>query len=376
MTVGSPHRLSEGARRLPVPPLLVDLGGWAWRILLLLGVGWVLLQTVLRFELVTIPLALATLVTALLAPLTTMLRRRRLPRVLSTVLIVLPVVVVTGGVLAWIFQRAINQYPALVAQLGTAVQRLPVPSSALMDLRDRVVSEITSHESLITQSALQGLLTGAELVTGALLTVLFSLILLTDGDRMWQWIVRSFPRGAHGNLDEAGRFAFGQLSAWIQGTVLVALFHATVVAVTLLILGVPLVVALALIVFVASFVPIVGAFAGGGLAVLVTFAFSGPTGALILLGLLLLDDQIEAHVLQPFLIGRYVSLHPFVVAVVITVGTVLAGLPGTLFAVPLTAAIHAAFQHITLPRVPEPASNDSPGMPGVARRRHKRAGRA
>lgn len=377
MTGGSPHQPAPKAHRLPVPLLLADLGGWAWRVLLLLAVGWVILHAVLRFELIAVPLAVALLVAAFLSPLTSGLRRLGLPRVLTTVAIVLPAFVVVGVVLAWIVQTAVNQYPALVSQLGTAVQRLPVPSNTLMDLRDKVVAEITSHQSELTQSALQGLLTGAKLLTGTLLALLFTLILLTDGDRMWLRLLRSFPTRARDTMDDAGRHAFGQLSAWIRGTVLIALFHATAVTVTLLLLGVPLVVPLALVVFIGSFVPLVGIFIGGGLAVLVTFAFSGPTGAAVMLGVLVVADQVEAHVLQPFLIGRYVRLHPFVVATVITAGAIVAGLPGTLFAVPLTAAIHAAFQRIELPEAPDAAmtpGHQRPRMPNLRRRRRTSTG--
>lgn len=358
-------------RRLPVPALLVDLGSWAWRVLLLLALGWVALQALLRFELVAVPLAVALLVAAMLSPLTALLRRQGLSRGLTTALIVGPAFVVVGAVLAWIVQTAVNEYPQLVSQLSSALQRLPVPSSTLMDLRDKAASVIGSHQSLLAQSALQGLLTGARLLTGSLLALLFSLILLTDGDRMWQWVVRSFPGGARDTMDEAGRHAFGQLSSWIRGTVLIALFHAVVVAVTLLVLGVPLVVPLALVVFVGSFIPLIGVFVGGGLSALVAFAFSGYAGALVLVAVVVVADQVEAHVLQPFLVGRYVRLHPFVVATVIMGGAIIAGLPGTLFAVPLTAAVHAAFQHIELPRTDSaaPPGHLRPRMPGFTRRR-------
>ncbi len=152
---------------------------------------------------------------------------------------------------------------------------------------------------------------------------------------------------------------------------LIAVFHSVVLAVTLVVLGAPMVAPLAVVVFLGSFIPVVGAFIGGGPAVLVAFASSGLTGALIVLGVLLIDNQVESHVLQPFLVGRYVRLHPFVVAAVITAGAILAGLPGALLAVPVTAAVYGAVQRIDLPLEP-PGGRGRSRMHRLARRGWRR----
>jgi predicted PurR-regulated permease PerM len=112
--------------------------------------------------------------------------------------------------------------------------------------------------------------------------------------------------------------------------------------VTLAVLGVPLVAPLAVLVFIGGFIPLIGAVVFGGLAVLVTLVTNGPTAALVVLIVLIVGNQIESHVLQPFVVGRHVSLHPMAIAVTLTSGAVLAGLPGAIFAVPLVAAVNAA----------------------------------
>jgi putative heme transporter len=138
-----------------------------------------------------------------------------------------------------------------------------------------------------------------------------------------------------------------------------------------LLLHVPLVAPLAILVFLGSFIPLVGAVLSGALAALVTFATHGVAAAVVLVVVLLVDNQVEAHVLQPFLVGRYVRLHPFVVAVVITAGALLAGLAGALLAVPFTAALYAALTHLPEPdavrarprraRIPRRHARGSPG---------------
>jgi predicted PurR-regulated permease PerM len=342
------HRREE--RRLPVPPLLADLAAWSWRLLLVGAACWLLLQVFLRLELVTVPLAAMILLCALLWPGVALLRDHGVPRVLATLVVLVLAVVVAGLVVTWVVDQAMAQSGDLASELGDSVSRLPVRSSTLVHLRDQVVQEIGAHRSDLTQQAITGVVTGARLLTGAVLTILLTVIALADGDRMWTWCLRLLGRRARVVVGDAAQHAFFRLSGWVRGTVLIAVFHSVVVAVTLLVLRVPLVAPLAVVVFIGSFVPLAGALLAGGLAVLVSFAAQGPVAALVLLVVLLVDNQVEAHLLLPFLVGRYVRLHPFVVALAVPTGALLGGLPGTLLAVPVTAALHAALQRVELPR--------------------------
>ena len=344
-----------------MPPLLGDLAGWSWRLLLVLGTCWLLVQAFLRLELVTLPLAATILLCALLWPAVALLRGHGVPRVLATSAVLLLGMAVAGLVVTWVVGQAMAQSGDLAAELGTSVGKLPVRSATLMHLRDELVAEISAHRSDLTQQAITGVVTGAQLLTGVVLTVLLTVIALTDGDRMWAWCLRMLGSRARSVVGDAAQHAFFRLSGWVRGTVLIGVFHSAVVAVTLLVLGVPLVAPLAVLVFVGSFVPLVGALVAGGLAVLVTFAAQGPVAALVMLVVLLVDNQVEAHVLLPFLVGRYVRLHPFVVALAVPTGAILGGLPGTLLAVPVVAALHAALQRVELPRA-------GPTAPGRRRR--------
>jgi predicted PurR-regulated permease PerM len=178
-----------------------------------------------------------------------------------------------------------------------------------------------------------------------------------DGDRMWAWIAGLFPPSRRARVNAAGEQMWHTLAGYVTGTFAVATFHGVVMGITLWVVGVPLVAPLALLIFVGSFIPLVGITVFGGLAVLVTLVSNGVLDAVIVLIVLVVEQQIEGHALQPLIVGRYVRLHPMVIAITLTAGAVLAGLAGALFAVPLVAAINAAIKGWRLePPAPEPTA--------------------
>lgn len=328
--------------RMPVPPVLTDLTGWGWRLLLLGFLAYLLLRIALDLYLVSVSVAAALLVTALLSPLAHGLRRRGVPRALATAVTVILALTVLGAALVWVVARAVGQAPVLITQLQQSIQDLPISNELLQQVRNQVADYLQTQSGSLASGVLTGVQTLGKLLTGAILTLLLTVILLADGDRMWSWLVTRLPERAQPRLAQAGHPAWARLAGWIRGTFLIATFHGVVVGATLWLLGTPLVAPLAVLVFIGSFIPLFGALIFGGISVLVTLATQGLAAAIVLLAVLIVANQIEAHVLQPFLVGRYVRLHPFVVAVVITSGTLVAGLAGALLAVPLTAAVYAA----------------------------------
>ncbi len=353
---------------MPVSPLLVDLAGWGWRLVLLVTIAWLALRVAQTLHLVFLPLAAALLLKALLSPVTDGLQRRGLPRVVATALTVVGSLAVLVGVLTWVVRRGVHEFPALIRELSNAVGQLPVRTTTVKQWQRDLMGELQSHRGALTEGVLSGVLTGAQILTGMLLTVLLTVILLVDGDGMWQWLVRRFPEPARPRLQEAARHAYSRMSGWIRGTFLIAVFHGVVVAITLYLLGVPLIAPLAILVFFGSFIPIVGSVIFGAIALLVAFASHGLTATVVLAVVLLIDNQVEAHVLQPFLVGRYVEIHPFAVALAITAGAELAGLGGALLAVPITAAVYAALTHLDPPStrqralaLPRPIARSRPG---------------
>jgi predicted PurR-regulated permease PerM len=354
----------HGPARMPVPPLLADLAGWGWRLLLLSVIAWLFLRVAQQLYLVSLPVAASLLISALLSPAVAALRRMGMPRALSTAVTVLGMLAAVVGLLIWVVQRAIAEAPRLSSELTSAVQQLPISNANLVRLRGQFVDYLQSGSGSLAGGVLTGLRTGAEVVTGVLLTLLLTIILLADGEGMWGWLVARLPEGARPRVVRAGLPAWERLSGWMRGTVLIAAIHAAVVAVTLAVLGVPLVAPLTVLVFLGSFIPLVGAVVGGCLATLVAFASQGTTAAIVFVVVLLIDNQLEAHVLQPFLVGRYVRLHPFVVAIVITAGALLGGLAGALLAVPFTAALYAVLTNLPDPQPPPHRARRLPRQPG------------
>jgi predicted PurR-regulated permease PerM len=186
----------------------------------------------------------------------------------------------------------------------------------------------------------------SHIVAGFFIVLFATYFFLADGHLIWAWVVRIFPRTARARTDSSGRVAWRSLTQFVRATVLVAGVDAIGIMIVATILNVPLVSAIGVIVFLGAFVPLIGAFLSGGVAVLVALVAQGPLVALIMLGGVVLVQQIEAHVLQPFLMGRFVSVHPLGVILAIAGGVIVAGVVGALVAVPLAAALNAVVQHL------------------------------
>ena len=199
---------------------------------------------------------------------------------------------------------------------------------------------------------------------------------LADGNLIWAWLVRLFPRAGRVRADSSGRVAWQSLTQFVRATVLVAGTDAIGIMIGAAILGVPFVSAIGVLVFLGAFMPLIGAFVSGTVAVLVALVAVGPVKALIMFGVVVGVQQLEAHVLQPFLMGRFVSVHPLGVIIAIALGVIVAGIPGALIAVPLAASLNAVVQHLaTTPRSVRTPRKPPRTNPPRSRRRDRRRGR-
>jgi predicted PurR-regulated permease PerM len=185
-----------------------------------------------------------------------------------------------------------------------------------------------------------------ELLTGLVLTVFITFFLLKDGERIWAWVVSALRPQPRKRADNAGLAAWAALVNYVRGTAVVATIHAVSIGLALWILGVPLLVPLIILVFVAAFVPLIGILVAGALAILVTLGTKGLLDAVILLVVFLLENQVESHLLQPLVVGRIVRLHPLAIILVLAVGGIVAGIPGAIVAVPSAAAISYAWPYL------------------------------
>ena len=218
--------------------------------------------------------------------------------------------------------------------------------------------------------ALGAATTAGHLVEGFFITLFATFFFLASGRRIWSWLLRLLPRRSHTPVDDAARASWITLSQYVRATLLVALIDGIGIGVGAAVLGVPLAVPIGVLVFLGAFIPIVGALLTGALAVLVALVAQGPFVALLMLGVVLAVQQLESHVLQPFLLGRAVSVHPLAVILAIAAGATLAGIVGALFAVPAAAVTNTFIKSLaarghppaesTEPEADEPLADDPP----------------
>jgi len=184
------------------------------------------------------------------------------------------------------------------------------------------------------------------LIAGAFIVLFATIFFIYDGRAIWLWLVRLLPHAARERTDGAGMRAWLVLSSYTRATVLVALVDAIGIGVVAAILRLPLVVPIAVLVFLSSFVPIIGATLSGAVAVAVALVTNGLLSAVLMLVGVLGVQQLESHVLQPFLMGRMVRVHPLAVVLVVAVGSFAVGIVGALLAVPAAAVANAVVGYL------------------------------
>ena len=328
---------------------------WTWR-LLLLGAGlYVLARIFNRIELVAVSFVLALFLVAILHPL-----ERRLhallprPASLSAALALLIGVAVLGGIGYFVVWQISTHADQLSNQITDFVDKtrnwlqtgpLHVKSGDLDKLADNVTNALKKHQGTLISGAIETVRALVEGLTAFLLILLSTFFLLRDGEQVWGWVVRLFPRTAHERLDQAGRTGWHTLGGYMRGQLIIALFHGVTITIVLLIMRVPLAAALGVLIFLGSFVPLVGLTVTGALAVAVALLEHGVTAALVVAIAIVVLVQVEGHVLQPLVMSRSVEVHPLAIALAVITGTTLAGIPGALLAVPfvafLSSTVHA-----------------------------------
>ena len=334
-----------------VPSWLQTAAAWSWRLLLIAIVIYLTARMLGILYIVVVPCVAALLLTALLQPLSARLCRSGLSRLAATWVTLLVAALVLGGLIALVANRASADYPTLVAETkhtATQVESLlsgppfHVKSSNVQKFLNDIPGYLSKHKALVEGTVVTGGKIASEFFGGLVLMLFVIFFLIKDGERIWKWLLGAMRAETAQRMDRAGRAAWVVLVYYMRGTVAVAAIHAVVIGLVLWIMGVPLALPLAVLVFLAAFVPLVGLLAAGALAILVTLATKGWVAALILLGILVIEDQLEAHLLQPQVVGRVIRLHPLAVILSLAVGGVLAGIAGAVVAVPIVAVITRA----------------------------------
>ncbi|MFD6970233.1 AI-2E family transporter [Streptomyces sp. NPDC059949] len=327
----------------------------SWRLLLLAGMLWVLMKVISEVRLVVLAFAAAMLVTAMLQPFVVRLRRLGMPRGLATAGTAILGFVVIGLVGWFVVWQVMENLDDLSDRVRDGINELKlwaldspfhVTEKQINDLAKNLSETIGTNTEQITSAGLQGVTVLVEVLTGMLLAMFSTLFLLYDGKRIWVWALGLVPAAARPGVAGAGPRAWRTLTAYVRGTVIVALIDAIFIGLGIYFLDVPMAVPLAVFIFLFAFIPLVGAVVSGALAVVVALVTQGVFTALMVLLVVLAVQQIEGHVLQPFILGRAVRVHPLAVVLAVAAGGMIAGIGGAVVAVPLVAVTNTVVGYL------------------------------
>ncbi len=373
-TAGSAQGEHSADQAEVVPHGLRVASEWTWRLLLLVAGGLAIGYVLIQLSVVVVPVFIAILVTALLVPATGAISKV-VPRSLAAFLTLLGLFIVIFGLLTLVGQQIAVGYQGLVKQVVSGFAEiqawlvhgpLQLSQSEITRTFKNLGQALSTKQ--ITAGALQVGTTVGHVVAGLFIALFSTYFFLYEGERIWAWLVRLLPRGGWERVDTAARQGWVSLTAFVRATVLVALVDAVGITIVAVVLRVPFALPIGVLVFLSSFVPLIGAFVSGSVAVLVALVAQGPVvAALMLLGVLAVQ-QMEAHLLQPFLMGRFVRLHPLAVLLAIAAGGYLFGIVGALFAVPLTAVTNGVVRSIASSnrsRRAQPPGAPPTGPPGT-----------
>ena len=375
-------------------PWGVDLAAaWAWRFLVIVAAGYLIARVLGFFAVITLPLVVALLIAALVTPVALALNRVGVPRRLAAAFVVLGGIAFIAALLTFAGQQVAQGASDLADQVVQGLEEIrhwlqtgPLNASdsqindVIQSAQDAITKQSQDGETL-SQVTEFGTAIG-HVVAGFFIVLFSTFFFLADGERIWAWLVRLAPRAAREHVDGSGRVAWVSLTQFVRATVLVAAVDAIGIMIVAAVLGVPFVMAIGVLVFLGAFVPRIGATIAGTVAILVALVAQGPITALFMLGGVIAVQQLEGHILQPFLMGRFVRVHPLGVIVAIGCGVLVAGIAGALVAVPLAAAGNAVVQHLAedtdigedepdeaLEEDIEEVDADAPPLPPEGRRR-------
>jgi predicted PurR-regulated permease PerM len=374
---GRPHRTGQHARRLTgadrrtrdeavVPAGLRIAAAWSWRLIVVIAGVYVLLYAAAYVAVVVVPVFVALLLSALLQPGAAALVRHGWPRSLAALAMLIVGLGVVAGIITLVVERFTAGFSDLADQVNQGltqvrdfvVDSFPVSQRQIDEALTAAQDALVANQDTLTSGALTTAATVGEVFTGIVLALFTLFFFLKDGRSIWLWLIGLCPADARAYVDEAARRSWRTLISYVRATVAVALVDALGIGIGLAVLGVPLVIPLAALVFLGAFIPIIGSFLAGSVAVLVALVSKGPITALIALAVVVAVMQLEGHVLQPLLLGRAVRVHPLAVVLAIAAGLLVAGIFGALIAVPTVACANVAGTYLARrhdgPRPPEP----------------------
>lgn len=329
---------------------------WSWRVIVIGVAATALILALVQLKTVVVPVLVATLLASLLAPMAGWFHHRlRFPRTLAVVVTMLVALGAIAGLITLAGNSIANGLPApkdnAVAGFEDAMAWLSsgplnLDQETLSGWLDQIQSQLSDNADTIVTGALSLTSSAGHVAAGALITLFCLFFFLLEGRLIWRWLVHLFPRTSRARIDGAGLRSWISLGSYARTQILVAFVDGVGIGLGAWLLGVPLPIPLGVLVFVGAFIPIIGALITGSIAVAVALVDGGPVTALLMLGIVLLVQQIEGHLLQPLLMSRALKLHPVAVLLAVATGTLIGGIVGALIAVPVIAVTNTALKYL------------------------------
>ena len=338
--------------RTGVPYALNTAAAWSWRLIVVVGAVWLVWQGLSKVSLLIISAMVAALLAALLSPAVYAMRKHGIR---ATAIAELGMILGIAALLALTGQQLVRGFVSLTNNAIQGYQQLvdwlkgmgyELGADQLNQILNQIEQAVSNNPSTVLRSVSEVGSTAAEFATGVLITLFTLVFFLMEGERIWLFIVKLFPKQARDAVNGAGRAGWKSLGAYVRVQILVAAIDAVGIGVGAAILGVPLAIPLGVLVFLGSFSPVIGALISGAVAVLLALVALGPVQALIMIGIVLLVQQLESHILQPLIMGKAVSLHPLAVIFAVAGGSMIFGAAGALFAVPVLAVVNSVVRYL------------------------------
>lgn len=353
------HQSTTSRDDAEVPAGLRIAAAWSWRLLIIGALSWCVLYGVVFLSSVVIPMIVALLLAALFSPAVAWLRRMGINRSVATTIVVVAGIALVAGVLTAVVGSFVTGLPEVATNakegLAEVEKWMRGKPLKLTDVQFTQIGEAAQkwfddNRAVITTGFISTATTTLHVLAGFFLVLFTLFFLLRDGRQIWRFFIGLMPPATREPLDFAGIAAWRSLVSYVRATIIVAFIDAVGIYIAMVILDVPLREALAALVFLFSFVPILGATISGTIAVLVALVTRDPFTALILLAAVIGVQQFEGHVLQPLIMGRAVAIHPLAVILSIAGGLVVAGIIGALIAVPLIAMLNTGIRALVARR--------------------------
>jgi putative heme transporter len=351
-----------------VPSWLATGAAWMWRLLVLLVGATAILMVLTRLYLVTLPVIVALILCTLLVPIARALERRRVPRMLAAVIAVFGSLALVSGFIAALTPAFVDQVQDLGPTVTEGVDQFYVflednfgwDQEEVLGLLDQAIAAVQEQSGEVARQVVSGAAIAVQALAAIALALVLLFFFVKDGEQIVDWMIARSPATYVETIRAVGRRAWTALAGFVRGTAAVALVDAIGIGIGLAILDVPLVLPIAVLVFFGGFIPVIGAFVTGMLAVLVALADGGLQTGLIVLGIVVAVQQFESNVLQPVIMRRAVRLHPVVILAALTGGAALLGIVGAFLAVPVAAVASAVGNELRLRHEASTISNAGP----------------